>query len=98
MVLAIFKDGNISVGEAFLIAVVAILIVFLTLVIVIVATTLFQKGMGFVEKKMAILPRPENAILSTDEDAVAAVIVASIEFHRSTGKEPRVVSISRIED
>ncbi len=98
MVLAIFKDGNISVGEAFLIAVVAILIVFFVLAIIIFITWLMQKGMEKIDAKTNILPREENKILSEDENAVVASLVATMEFYRETGKDVRIVSIKRIED
>ena len=98
MVLAIFKDGNISIGEAFLIAIVAILIVFFVLAVIIFITFVMQKGMEKVEAKTNILPREENKILSEDENAVAAALVATMEFYRETGKDVRIVSIKRIED
>ena len=98
MVLAIFKDGNISVGEAFLIAVVAILIVFFVLAIIIFITWVMQKGMEKIDAKTNILPREENKILSEDENAVVASLVATMEFYRQTGKDVRIVSIKRIED
>jgi len=98
MVLAIFKDGNISVGEAFLIAVVAILIVFFVLAIIIFITWVMQKGMEKIDAKTNILPREENKILSEDENAVVASLVATMEFYRETGKDVRIVSIKRIED
>ena len=98
MVLAIFKDGNISVGEAFLIAVVAILIVFFVLAVIIFITWVMQKGMEKIDAKTNILPREENKILSEDENAVVASLVATMEFYRETGKDVRIVSIKRIED
>ena len=98
MVLAIFKDGNISVGEAFLIAVVAILIVFFVLAVIIFITWVMQKGMEKIDAKTNILPREENKILSEDENAVVASLVATMEFYRETGKDVRIVSIKRIEE
>jgi len=98
MVLAVFKDGNISVGDALLIALVAILIVFAVLAIIIFVTWSMQKGMEKIEAKTNILPREENKILSEDENAVVAALVATMEFYRETGKDVRVVSVKRIED
>ena len=98
MVLAIFKDGNISVGEAFLIAVVAILIVFFVLAIIIFITWVMQKGMEKIDAKTNILPREENKILSEDPNAVVASLVATMEFYRETGKDVRIVSVKRIEE
>ena len=99
MLNAVWNDWeSIGVGEALLIALIAIIIVFLVLGIIIFVTYLFQKGIEVVEKKTQILPRKENAILNDDEDAVVAVLTATIEFHKETGKDARVISISRIED
>ena len=98
MVLAVFKDGNISIGEAFLIAAIAILIVFLVLGVIIFVTWALQKGMEKIDAATNILPREENKILSEDPNAVVAALVATMEFYRDTGKDVRVVSIKRIED
>lgn len=89
---------SMGVGEALLVALIAIIIVFLVLTIIIFITTLFQKGIEVVEKKTQIMPKKENEILDRDEDAVVAVLVATMEFHKETGKDVRVVSIKRIED
>ena len=98
MVLAVFKDGNISIGEAFLIAAIAILIVFLVLGVIIFVTWALQKGMEKIDSATNILPREENKLLSEDPNAVVAALVATMEFYRETGKDVRVVSIKRIED
>ncbi len=98
MILGVWPTTDISIGEAFLIALVAILIVFMVLAIIIFVTWSMQKGMEKIEAKTNIMPREENKILSEDENAVVAALVASMEFYRETGKEPRIVSIKRIED
>ena len=99
MFLAVWNNWeNMSVGEAFLVAIIAIFIVFLVLVIIIFVTWLMQKSMEKIDAKTNILPREENKILSEDENAVVAALVASMEFYRETGKEVRIVSIKRIED
>ena len=87
-----------SVGEAFLVALVAIIIVFLVLSIIILFTFLLQKSMEKIDAKTNILPKEENKILSEDENAVVAALVATMEFYRETGKDVRIVSIKRIED
>lgn len=89
---------SMTVGEAFLVAIVAIFIVFLVLGIIVFVTWAMQKGMEKIDAKTNILPREENKILSEDENAVVAALVASMEFYRETGKEVRIVSIKRIED
>ena len=98
MVLAVFKDGNITIGEAFLIAAVAILIVFLVLGVIIFVTWAMQKGMEKIDAKTNILPREENKILEEDPNAVIASLVATMEFYRETGKDVRIVSVKRIEE
>ena len=98
MVLAVFKDGNITIGEAFLIAAIAILIVFLVLGVIIFVTWAMQKGMEKIDAATNILPREENKILSEYPNAVVAALVATMEFYRETGKDVRIVSVKRIEE
>ena len=98
MVLAVFNDGNISIGEAFLIAAIAILIVFLVLGVIIFVTWAMQKGMEKVDAATNILPREENKILSEDPNAVVAALVATMEFYLETGKDVRIVSVKIIVD
>ena len=99
MFLEVWKDWDkMNVGEAFLVALVAILIVFMVLAIIILVTWAMQKGMEKIDAKTNILPREENKILSEDPNAVVAALVATMEFYRETGKDVRVVSIKRIED
>ena len=95
-VLSVSSDLN--AGQALLIAIIAILIVFLVLSVIIFVTWVMQKSMEKIDAKTNILPREENKILSEDENAVVAALVASMEFYRETGKEVRIVSIKRIED
>ena len=99
MILAVWDNWeSMNVGEALLVAVVAIFIVFLVLSVIIFVTWLFQKGMEKIDAKTNILPREENKILGEDENAVVAALVATMEFYRETGKDVRIVSIKRIED
>ena len=99
MFLAVWpKDQPVNVGNALLIAVIAIFIVFLVLSIIIFVTWLMQKSMEKINAKTNILPREENKILAEDENAVIASLVATMEFYRETGKDVRIVSIKRIED
>ena len=98
MFLGVWTDWeNIGVGEAFLIALIAIIIVFSVLLVIILITSLLQKGIEVVEQRTSIMPRKENAILNDDEDAVVAVLVATIEFHKQTGKDARVLSIKKVD-
>ena len=99
MFLGVWKDWEtMNVGQAFLVALVAILIVFLVLGIIIFITWAMQKGMEKVDAATNILPREENKILNEDPNAVVAALVATMEFYRETGKDVRIVSIKRIED
>ena len=98
-VLAVWPSNEpVNVGNALLIAVIAIFIVFLVLSIIIFVTWLLQKSMEKINAKTNILPKEENKILSEDENAVIASLVAVMEFYRETGKDVRIVSIKRIED
>ncbi len=96
-VLGLWKDP-VTVPDALLISLIAITIVFMTLIIVIVICWAVQKGMQTVDTHTQILPRKENEILSHDKDAVAAALAAVIDFHRETGKDARIVSIKKTED
>lgn len=99
MILAVWENWqNMTVGEAFLVALISIFIVFLVLAIIIFITWLLQKGMDKVNAKTNILPKEENKILSEDENAVVAALVATMDYYRETGKDVRIVSIKRIED
>ena len=99
MFLGVWKDWeSMNVGQALLVALVAILIVFLVLGIIIFITWAMQKGMEKVDAATNILPREENKILNEDPNAVVAALVATMEFYRETGKDVRIVSIKRIEE
>ena len=98
-ILAVWPSNEpVNVGNALLIAIIAIFIVFLVLSIIIFVTWLLQKSMEKINAKTNILPKEENKILSEDENAVVASLVATMEFYRETGKDVRIVSIKRIED
>lgn len=98
MIFAVWENWEkIGIVEALLIALIAIIIVFLVLGIIIFVTYLFQKGVDVVERKTQIKPRKENQILNEDEDAVVAVLVATIEYYKETGKDARVISITKVD-
>lgn len=98
MKVAALLDENINIGEAFLVALIAILLVFFVLAVIIFITWVLQKSMEIINAKTNILPREENKLLSEDENAVVAALVATTEYYRETGKNVRIVSIKRIED
>lgn len=99
MVYGVWKDiENFSVVDSLIVALVAILLVFLVLTIIILVTSSIQKGMEAVEARTKILPRKENQILDDDPDAAVAALVAVIDFHKETGKDAEIVSIKKMED
>lgn len=88
-------EGEFGILDSLIITLVSVLIVFSVLIIIIGITGLFSKFLIAMENKKKINPRSENKILDEDEDAVAAVVVASIDFYNETKKHARVVSINR---
>jgi len=99
MVYGIWKDiESFSVVDSLIVALVAILLVFLVLTIIILVTSSIQKGMEMVEARTKILPRKENQILDEDPDAAVAALVAVIDFHKETGKDAEIISIKKIDD
>ena len=95
---AAFPQGKpLDIGEALLISALAILIVFTVLLVIIIVSGGFSKGLEIVDKKTKILPKEENKILEEDEDAVAAALVATIEYHKETKENARLKSIKRID-
>ena len=95
--LAVYEDNDVNFGNSLLISLVAILIVFLILVIIILVSGAFSKAINAVNAKNNILPREENKILAEDEDAVAAALVATIDFYNSEKKDAKLVSIERVD-
>lgn len=84
--------------DALIVAGIAILVVFVVLIVIIFVCYGAQKGVEKIECKTSIKPRPENKLLEEDEDAVVAAITATIDFHKETGKDARLVSITKVEE
>ena len=97
MILSLFPTDKISIGDACLIAVCSILLVFAILLIIILVTGGFGKAMHAIDAKTHIMPRSENKILEEDEDAVVALLVATIDFENETKKDSNLISIKRID-
>lgn len=97
-VLALFPNDRLSIGEALLISLIAILIVFFVLLLIIAITSGISKIMKKIDHVTMINPRPENALLDEDEDAVVAALVATIDYHNETNEDARLVSIKRIDE
>ena len=96
--LGILETLNIqNIGQVLLISLIAIVVVFTILALIILICSCFSKGIEIADKKTKILPKPENALLEEDEDAVVASLVATIEYHKETKQNARLVSIKRID-
>lgn len=97
-------DGNAlyQFGDGALIAIVAILMVFVVLLIIIGLTELITKLVGKDEEKEAkqeTKPVSNNALMKlnlNDEDATIACVVASIDYRRETGKHIQVLSVREV--
>ena len=97
MAFAIYDTSSFSIVDSLLVSAIAIIMVFAILLIIILISGGFSKGLELVDKKTKINPREENKILESDEDAVVASLVATIDFHKETKKNARLVSIKRID-
>jgi len=89
---------DMTVGDSLLVSLIAIVLVFLVLALLIGISWLVNYGVEKGIAKTAILPKEENKILDEDKDAVVAVLAATIDFNKETGKNAEVISVSRIED
>ena len=87
--------ADINIGDSLLIALISIVLVFVVLIILI--TGGFSKAMNAIDAKTNIMPRAENKILDEDQDAVVALLVATIEFENETHKDSNLISIKRID-
>ena len=89
------------IGETFnfvdslIVAAISILIVFLVLITIILITSLFSVVLVKVNNKNNINPRLENKLIDEDEDALAAAIVASIDYYNETKQHAKLVSVTR---
>lgn len=100
MILGVYPNRGLdfSLTDSLIVSGIAILVVFVVLIIIIAVCGGFAKGIEKVEAMTEIKPKPENKILESDEDAVVAALVATIDFHKETGKDARLVSIKKLED
>ena len=89
--------ADISIGDALLIALISVVLVFVVLLVIILITGGFSKAMNAIDAKTNIMPRAENKILDEDQDAVVALLVATIEFENETHKDSNLISIKRID-
>ena len=89
---------NMTVVDSLLVALICIVIVFFILALLIFITWVINLGIDKVVASTNILPKEENKILEEDKDAVVAVLAATIDFNKETGKNAEVISVTRIED
>ena len=94
-------------GDSAIAAVVAILMVFLILGAIILITHLVFKALGYLDLKKEIdgvkkaqkpqeTPAKPTQFNENDEDMVAAVLVATIDYRNEINKDVRLVSVKEI--
>ena len=81
--------------DSLIVAIISILIVFAVLVVIISIASVFSKVLINLDNRNNIKPRKENKLLDEDEDAVAAVLVASIDYYNETKKHAKLVKITK---
>ena len=105
----LFDGGSVSFGQALLIALVAIVIVFVVLCLIIGSIKLLQICVTKFSKKKAVEevsneevheeaaePVSENNTVIEDDDMMAAVLVATIDYANETKKDVKLKSVKRI--
>ncbi len=103
------KDSSMDVGTGALYSIVSILMVFAILLIIIGVTTLVFKLTGLFEmKKQVEEAAKENKVAPTpvasevkevtikDDDMMAAVLVATIDYRNEVKKDVRLVSVKEV--
>ncbi len=94
-------EGDTTFGKALIIALVSILIVFIILALIIGAIKIMEQ---FFKNKKAEAPKAvaqekpqeEKNLEITDDDMMAAVLVATIDYANETKKDVRLKSVKRI--
>ena len=104
---AIPKESKISVGEGALYSILAIAMVFAILLIIIGITTLVFKLTGLFDlkkeldaakkaEKGEVAPASTQEVTIKDDDMMAAVLVATIDYRLTHKSDVRVVSVKEI--
>ena len=104
---AIDKGTTISVGEGALYSIVAIAMVFAILLLIIGVTYLVFKLTGLFDLKKEldaakkvnqgeVAPAPNGEVEIKDDDMMAAVLVATIDYRLTHKSDVRVVSVKQI--
>ncbi len=103
------KNSPMGLGDGAIYALLSIVIVFLVLLIIIGITSLIFKLTGLFELKAQLdASKKENAVSNNvvseerkpveivDDDMMAAVLVATIDYRNEVKKDVRVVSVKQI--
>lgn len=104
---AIDKETKITVGEGALYSILAIAMVFAILLIIIGITTLVFKLTGLFDlkkeldaarkaEKGEVAPASTEEVTIKDDDMMAAVLVATIDYRLTHKSDVRVVSVKQI--
>lgn len=104
---AIDKETEITVGEGALYSILAIAMVFAILLIIIGITTLVFKLTGLFDlkkeldaarkaEKGEVAPASSEEVTIKDDDMMAAVLVATIDYRLTHKSDVRVVSVKQI--
>ncbi len=99
-------DGSVSgdFGQGALVAIFSILLVFAILAIIIGITTLvnicikkFEKNKPQVkEAESTVQKAQKKSVDVTDDDMMAAILVASVDYREQTKKQVKVISVKEI--
>ncbi|CCY07323.1 putative uncharacterized protein [Coprobacillus sp. CAG:698] len=102
-------DDDVKIGEALLIALISIIIVFSVLLLIIIIINLLQKLLFTkkdVKNEKPLETKKENQQTSVkktgknteikDEDMMVAALIATIDYTNETKKDVRLVSIKQI--
>ena len=102
-------DDDVKIGEALLIALISIIIVFSVLLLIIININLLQKllfSKKAVKNEKPLETKKENQQTSVkktvknteikDEDMMVAALIATIDYTNETKKDVRLVSIKQI--
>lgn len=96
---------DMSIGEGAILSLVSILMVFAILLIIIGITSLIFKIVKLIEdrgnKKEVVstekeVPSPTKSVEITDDDMMAAVLVATIDYQSEIKKDVRLISVREV--
>ncbi len=96
MTLAFIED--LDFGVAVILSIVLIIFVILMLLLIVLICDAVIKCINKVDGKMNINPKKENKLLSEDNDAVIALLAATIDFNKEFKKDCKLKSIERIDE